>query len=966
MKNASASLGHAIRITLAAASVFHGAATWAVGEPNVIKRAPVAAAKPGIPTKLNANARLAAPAKTSATADGFTIERVPAWVRPLAAEPPAGLAAAPLQILLIDRQRRLERSGTVSYAHAVRQINDSTGLQNGAQIEIEFDPTYEKLALHQLAIVRGDKRIDKLDRKIVKLLHRETQLERQMVDGRMTASIVVDDLRVGDRLEWAFSRTGDNPVFEGRYVDTEWTQSEGGPTGLFQLRLSYPAERTLQHRVNDPAITVENSTEGAWKELLFRGRNLPQFHYDPLLPTTEYLKHEIDVSEFTDWAEVGAWAERLFARAIKPSPAIEARIAEIKAGAATPDAQLLAALDFVQQDVRYFGTEIGADSHQPASADTVLAQRFGDCKDKVALFATLAKGLGFEATPILVSTRYGTETRSRLPSPLMFDHAIAGIKVDGKTVWLDGTRSQQTGSVAARESVGLGTGLLASALAAPLQDLPTGLDATRSEVVDTFHFPSLAKEGTLETVSTYYGDIAEVMRQAKSGTAEAEFNKALASDMLRGYPSLVLESVSALEPVPDKNAVKITLRYRTGKFWGFPEQRALRSEVALMTLFPPLRLPDSTPRTEPLATWPKGRYLHTVKVLIDEPVVIKPVENQFDETNAQYELHVKASTGPHEQVLEGELTHLTDRIEPADWASYRDRLSKVFPRMGMVVIVPLLTQVEVDAMRLEAEAFDSRVRKGDLRIFTRDQIVSRSRLILLNAELNSGRIPENLRSEVLVELAIQLDRLGREGEAQGVLEKALALDADSAEVHSALATNALLRRADAQAVEQATLALKLVPSDNAARYVRAWARYFAGDFAATRSELQELLKSRAEIDRSYGALWLYLATRRMGDDGAAAIQPLQASGSKPAWPYAVVQWFSGKSDFDSDLAATRIDGKPDPGRECEFYFFAGERALLDGDVNKARAYLQRSLATGVREYTEYQLAQRELDRTPRP
>jgi lipoprotein NlpI len=40
----------------------------------------------------------------------------------------------------------------------------------------------------------------------------------------------------------------------------------------------------------------------------------------------------------------------------------------------------------------------------------------------------------------------------------------------------------------------------------------------------------------------------------------------------------------------------------------------------------------------------------------------------------------------------------------------------------------------------------------------------------------------------------------------------------------------------------------------------------------------------------------------------------------------------------------------------------GEQYLIDGDVGKARAAFQSSVATGVTEFLEYDWAQQELDR----
>jgi len=76
---------------------------------------------------------------------------------------------------------------------------------------------------------------------------------------------------------------------------------------------------------------------------------------------------------------------------------------------------VLVALEFVQKQIRYFGTEIGPYSHRPASPETVLKRRYGDCKDKVALLSTLLDRLDIRATPILVSaTMRGAAALQRL------------------------------------------------------------------------------------------------------------------------------------------------------------------------------------------------------------------------------------------------------------------------------------------------------------------------------------------------------------------------------------------------------------------------------------------------------------------------------------------------------------------------------------------------------------------------
>ena len=130
--------------------------------------------------------------------------------------------------------------------------------------------------------------------------------------------------------------------------------------------------------------------------------------------------------------------------------------------------------------------------------------------------------------------------------------------------------------------------------------------------------------------------------------------------------------------------------------------------------------------------------------------------------------------------------------------------------------------------------------------------------------------------------------------------------------------------------------------------------------ADARAELQEVLKSRTEKERSYAALWLYMTSTRLGEDGKVAVRPYLPSGSRPAWPYPVLQYVMGDVDLAQAERGAEENGKTDSGRLCELYFFLGQEQLLKGERNRARSYFNKSVNTRVIEFQEYGFSQREL------
>ena len=81
-----------------------------------------------------------------------------------------------------------------------------------------------------------------------------------------------------------------------------------------------------------------------------------------------------------NWAEVVAWALPLYPEASLPAD-LEERITAWKA-IADPQARAFAILRTVQREVRYFGAEMGDNTHRPAPPAETWQRRYGDCKDK--------------------------------------------------------------------------------------------------------------------------------------------------------------------------------------------------------------------------------------------------------------------------------------------------------------------------------------------------------------------------------------------------------------------------------------------------------------------------------------------------------------------------------------------------------------------------------------------------------
>ena len=123
-------------------------------------------------------------------------------------------------------------------------------------------------------------------------------------------------------------------------------------------------------------------------------------------------------------------------------------VATLTLGLAADADKAAAILQFVQQEVRYLGMELGAGSYRPSPPAVVLARRFGDCKDKALLFCTLMQAAGLTAYPALLDTDWRDTIDGWLPSPNAFDHVVACIPQADVYLWVDPTLTYQQGDLA--------------------------------------------------------------------------------------------------------------------------------------------------------------------------------------------------------------------------------------------------------------------------------------------------------------------------------------------------------------------------------------------------------------------------------------------------------------------------------------------------------------------------------------
>jgi transglutaminase-like putative cysteine protease len=271
--------------------------------------------------------------------------------------------------------------------------------------------------------------------------HQYTVKDNEIIEvGAKEWGILYDDVRYktasasgadpGGIVAWEFVQEG--PIYSGEQT---WDFQGEIPHLHSVFEADLPAG--WQHRALWCRHPSADPTEVAPNHWRWELSNVPAVHLEdvPLAPADEALTGRMTVhyaaSDLGEgaalWARIGEWYSQLAA----PRSEAPAEIANASRQLASPDADFMLRLqkvaDFMQQNIRYVGIEIGIGGYIPHAAADVYRNRYGDCKDKATLLIAMLDAVGVRATWVMVDTERGV-VDPRTPS-LIGNHMIAAIEI---------------------------------------------------------------------------------------------------------------------------------------------------------------------------------------------------------------------------------------------------------------------------------------------------------------------------------------------------------------------------------------------------------------------------------------------------------------------------------------------------------------------------------------------------------
>lgn len=605
----------------------------------------------------------------------FDVGPPPEWVQPLElepnAQPRAGASDTALRDLLREEQLRVDDGRETRFVRTISQITSAQGVEDLGRFEVSFDPEYERLTIHGIWRTRGTDRVSLFQPGEVRIIQAEKELDSQIYNGSLTALVFLEDLRVGDVVEFAYTLTGSNPVFAGHFMDRFLTQ-RWNPMDRLSFRLLFPSDRKLFVKGHGTRVEPTRTPGPQHTEYRWEVRDAPAVSWEDRVPSDVDLYPYVELSEFETWGDVVRWALPLYTPPTTLTPGLRTQVEALRQAGSDDEARFLAAARFVQDDLRYLSVSMGHHSHAPHTPDEVLRQRFGDCKDKSLLLATLLQHLGFEAAVAVVNTKLRDALELRHPSAVTFDHAIVWARVGDRDVWIDPTAQFERGSLDHLVPPRFKRGLVLAPGTEGFLVIPQ--EATAEPIHDLEEEWTLGegRSAVLRTRFTYRGAEANGLRRYLAVTPQAELERDALNAYSRTDPEIRRLTPLEVEDDPVRNEVIVRQSFRVEAFWSDGGR-----ELWLDLLRARLDTPSYVQRLHPLGLLTPGKRRQRITVVGTGDFSEGPRDQVIQ--GPGWKLEATSAFEDQTARLEGTLSVLEDRVPPGRMTAHLAAIQKVWP-----------------------------------------------------------------------------------------------------------------------------------------------------------------------------------------------------------------------------------------------------------------------------------------------
>ena len=307
--------------------------------------------------------------------------------------------------------------------NAVR-IENEDGATNYGEKKIKYSPKYESVKILSAYTILPNGTHLQVPAKNIRSVKGDMDNQESSYSDTQYKVIIYPNVVVGGQLYIKYVLVRHTPLFDGQFylfrsispniIDTD-----------FQLNLNF-----------SEGIDIKVDARGVKGGMLPDKNGMHRYHFSLKQETALPLENGqisiddyspyVEASTFSNYSALGKAFQNKAEKKMGITPDIQKLADQLTAGIADKKQQVNILYNWVRKNIRYVGSYIGNGGYVPHDAQSILNNRWGDCKDHVVILGVLLAAKGIGSSPALINADDSYVLPS-LPVISAFNHVITYI-----------------------------------------------------------------------------------------------------------------------------------------------------------------------------------------------------------------------------------------------------------------------------------------------------------------------------------------------------------------------------------------------------------------------------------------------------------------------------------------------------------------------------------------------------------
>lgn len=350
--------------------------------------------------------------------------------------PTLAVAAFTPPVTILKDYRDIELQSNAGFTKTVEwmvRIDTQQGVDQYGQAKLYFDGKRATQTIVEAYTIRpnGEKVPVSPDR--IKIRNDDADDLAPYFSDSMVTVIIFPQVEVGSKIYYKAVTKQNEPIIKGNF-STNIFFTPHRRYDDSRIRLTHPAEFAVYTNSRNIQGTRTVLPDG---RISYDYKFTQDMAYPPEPSRVELIDFApgVQFSTYADYVALAKTFHNLMQPKTKVTPQIQQLADKLTADVKTPRQKAQRLYDWVSANIRYVGIDVGSSGFEPHSADEILANQYGDCKDHVVVLESLLLAAGIESTPALINMS-DTYLLPKLAGT-QFDHVITYIP--SMDLYLDST-----------------------------------------------------------------------------------------------------------------------------------------------------------------------------------------------------------------------------------------------------------------------------------------------------------------------------------------------------------------------------------------------------------------------------------------------------------------------------------------------------------------------------------------------